>query len=476
MRAAYHRVRMLSRWDDHCNQQLKGLLVKQATSTTIDAGITTAHAPAKAPGKVTRSSAIQLKAAAGATVQARGADRSAGGDVHSRAAAGVSGASGTLPHGTAIQKSFGHHDVSGIESHQGGAASSACDSMGAMAYATGTHVAFKQSPDLHTAAHEAAHVVQQKGGVQLAGGVGQSGDRYEQHADAVADAVVAGGSAEGLLDDMAPAGGTASGTAVQHLREDENAPDPGGQCRELTQSEIITLLAKVSLRQPITPSEQLNLRTALEAMDNSTFATYLRVLDTMGILQTVLQQLYGHAGTTGGGTAQREFPVVCYRFWNAADQIDADVATANTIYGHHGIMITAVSKREISKADTERVVGSTVDDNFKLDRTYAGASGAKRYTHADMVAVLREFVPTTVVGGLWAKRVLNQSGVDLSGTSAPVQSMGAGYHKLAAVATDYSGADTFAHELGHILAEEGHTGSGLMETGSSRDKTQTGAD
>jgi hypothetical protein len=40
-------------------------------------------------------------------------------------------------------------------------------------YATGNHVAFKGAPNLHTAAHEAAHVVQQRGGVQLKGGVGQ---------------------------------------------------------------------------------------------------------------------------------------------------------------------------------------------------------------------------------------------------------------------------------------------------------------
>ncbi|MEO1271892.1 MAG: DUF4157 domain-containing protein, partial [Myxococcota bacterium] len=44
--------------------------------------------------------------------------------------------------------------------------------MGSLAYATGHTVAFKQSPDLHTAAHEAAHVVQQRAGaVQLKGGI-----------------------------------------------------------------------------------------------------------------------------------------------------------------------------------------------------------------------------------------------------------------------------------------------------------------
>ncbi|MEO8841913.1 MAG: hypothetical protein ABI704_10110 [Kofleriaceae bacterium] len=62
---------------------------------------------------------------------------------------------------------------------------------------------FAESPDLHTAAHEAAHVVQQQAGVQLKGGIdGGKGDPYEQHADAVADSVVRGESAEGLLDTM----------------------------------------------------------------------------------------------------------------------------------------------------------------------------------------------------------------------------------------------------------------------------------
>ncbi|MEO1273045.1 MAG: DUF4157 domain-containing protein, partial [Myxococcota bacterium] len=125
------------------------------------------------------------------------------------ASEGVQGSGGQLPHLNAIQHSFGRHDVTNVSSHTGGAAEKACDSMGALAYATGNSVAFKKSPDLHTAAHEAAHIVQQRAGVSLKGGVGQVGDRYEQHADAVADAVVQGKSAEGILDKMA--GGSASG-------------------------------------------------------------------------------------------------------------------------------------------------------------------------------------------------------------------------------------------------------------------------
>ncbi len=118
-----------------------------------------------------------------------------------------------MPHFDAIQQSFGGHDIGAIQAHTGGAAASASEAMGAEAYATGDHVAFKGAPDLHTAAHEAAHVVQQKAGVSLAGGVGQVGDSYEQHADQVADAVVQGKSAEPILDKMA--GGAGSSGDVQ---------------------------------------------------------------------------------------------------------------------------------------------------------------------------------------------------------------------------------------------------------------------
>ena len=132
-------------------------------------------------------------------VQAKGTPH---GDIHALAAHGTSGSSGALPHADAIQMAFGHHDVSRISAHTGGAAAEANQAMGAQAYATGDAVAFGGTPSLHTAAHEAAHVVQQRAGVSLSGGVGQTGDRYEQHADAVADQVVQGQSAEGLLDAM----------------------------------------------------------------------------------------------------------------------------------------------------------------------------------------------------------------------------------------------------------------------------------
>jgi uncharacterized protein DUF4157 len=116
--------------------------------------------------------------------------------------------------------------MSGIEAHVGGPAETASRAIGADAYATGNHAAFASSPSLHTAAHEAAHVVQQRSGVQLKGGVGTAGDAHEQHADRVADLVIAGQSAEAELDRYAGRGGS---PAVQRKPGDASSPQqPAG--------------------------------------------------------------------------------------------------------------------------------------------------------------------------------------------------------------------------------------------------------
>jgi hypothetical protein len=152
--------------------------------------------------------------------------------IHAVAASGASGAGAPLPFGDIIQGAFGPHDVSGIHSHTGAAAQDASAAIGATAYATGSDVVFSGAPDLHTAAHEAAHVVQQRAGVLLLGGVGTRGDAYEHEADAVADRVVAGGSAASLLAHYAPLTGVAGSAAVQKQASPANASPRAGASPE----------------------------------------------------------------------------------------------------------------------------------------------------------------------------------------------------------------------------------------------------
>lgn len=165
----------------------------------------------------------QARALAPVQMKSDGPDR--GADIHRAAAEGTRGSGGTLPHLSAIQHSFGRHDVSGVSAHVGGPAASASKSMGAEAYATGNDVAFTSAPTLHTAAHEAAHVVQQRAGVQLSGGVGAAGDPYENHANKVADLVVQGRSTESVLDTM---GGNESETGATQRAVQRKPGDASG--------------------------------------------------------------------------------------------------------------------------------------------------------------------------------------------------------------------------------------------------------
>jgi len=170
------------------------------------------------------------RALTGPLVQQRGAGAEQGtrGDVvHAAAATGVATPATKLPHRQALQASFGDaHDLSGVRAHVGGAAAESASAMGATAYATGNDVVLPENPSLHLVAHEVTHVVQQRAGVHLAGGVGAAGDPYEREADAIADAVVRGEH----VGDRLPgggvgggSGGTVSGPSIQRKDPDDGA-------------------------------------------------------------------------------------------------------------------------------------------------------------------------------------------------------------------------------------------------------------
>lgn len=219
--------------------------------------------PASPGSLVSRTAPLQRAPVAprpGAAVQLHaGSDAPALDDARLReaAAAGLSGAGGALPHLDRIQRSFGRHDVTGVRAHIGGSAAQASQQIGALAYASDGRVAFRATPDLHLAAHEAAHIVQQRAGVQLPGGVGAAGDAYERHADAVADLVVAGQSAEALLDQHT--GGAAAGGAVQL------AQDPGA-----ARASRVAVATSVQATRPTFPDKGGGLltRTLLEQLDD----------------------------------------------------------------------------------------------------------------------------------------------------------------------------------------------------------------
>jgi len=181
-------------------------------------GSTSDQGSGGAPGKRTLVSQLQRKGAGARDAVQRSGGALPDAEVQGAAARGVETPTSTLPYADTIATAFGHHDVSGIAAHTGPEAAATADAMGAQAYATGDHVVLGAGADLHTVAHEAAHVVQQRAGVQLKGAVGEAGDVYEQHADHVADLVVAGRSAEAALDQHAGASMSAAPTVQRSLK------------------------------------------------------------------------------------------------------------------------------------------------------------------------------------------------------------------------------------------------------------------
>lgn len=99
--------------------------------------------------------------------------------------------------------------------------------MGARAYTFGNAIAFSEPPNLDTAAHEAAHVVQQRAGISVPGNIGQTGDPYERHADSVADTVTQGRSAETLLAPYVPIANTAPLQGVVQRDGEDNFAGTG---------------------------------------------------------------------------------------------------------------------------------------------------------------------------------------------------------------------------------------------------------
>jgi hypothetical protein len=126
---------------------------------------------------------------------------------------GISGPRSSLPDLERVQASFGAgHDLSSISAHFGDRSDHANDRLGARAYTFGEHIAFRGSPTLHRAAHEAAHVVQQRGGA-LPRGLAPRDGVHERIANRVADRVQRGATATDLLP--APVRSAAPVRAIQ---------------------------------------------------------------------------------------------------------------------------------------------------------------------------------------------------------------------------------------------------------------------
>ena len=435
---------------------------------------------------------VQARQASGVTgegllahlsVQRKAGAQGASGSVHAAAVEGLTGSPQQLPHLQMIQESFGTHDVGGIQAHVGGPARAASEKMGAQAYATGDAVAFKQAPDLHTAAHEAAHVVQQRSGqVQLKGGVGEAGDRYEQHADAVADAVVQGKSAQGLLDRFAPGG---QGGAVQ-MKDD----DAAGMCMPDTAADIageLVGLLIMAVRGELTQEQLDAVATRITALSDDEFVKLFEGLKKKD--PTAVKALFNFVGDDNADKIAEkmdvEFDVPQFLFDGVSEgNVTHQVSVANTIYGRYGMKVSAPIRRipkevKISILDAAFNVSQGVLGNDKGEVNEADIDAAGAQT----VAVLDTLHPGGKLASFWFNDIIEDTvnyspGRTLHGQALAERTDAKYAGKEAVFCWEGSNADTLAHEMGHVLwGQGGHHASNknLMASGNAADTLAPGA-
>jgi hypothetical protein len=114
-----------------------------------------------------------------------------------------------LPYRGLLERSFGpQHPLDGVRVSTGPDIARLGRRLGVEAFTVGENVAFARQPDLFLAAHEAAHVVQQRAGLLPPGRIGRRGDAFEQQANEVARHVVQNESASSLLPAVTRGGST----------------------------------------------------------------------------------------------------------------------------------------------------------------------------------------------------------------------------------------------------------------------------
>ncbi len=128
---------------------------------------------------------------------------------------GAGGGGDALPHRRGMEAAFGE-DFSGVRVRVGQGAALA--SIDAHAAASGDEVSFADTqPDRRTVAHELAHVMQHRQHGAGSGGISRPGDAAEREADAIADAVEAGGRAPSVHHPAVTAAASSQPDPARHL-------------------------------------------------------------------------------------------------------------------------------------------------------------------------------------------------------------------------------------------------------------------
>lgn len=288
-----------------------------------------------------------------------------------------------IPYLDRIRSSFGRHDVSQVGAEIGGGAAEAGASLDARAFTIGEHVGFAEAPDLHTAAHEAAHVVQQRAGISLPGGIDQPGDAHERLADEVADAVVRGESAEPLLDRIVAGGsGTSPSLSIQRKPVAGGAAGPSGApapARQLPPGQHYRVAGDYAYLLDVAwysegAVEQNSRLVSVEK--NLEILTYLR---GSGMFGWATPASLAEAARTLGVPAHLKAPEITMRIGANVLAVIGLPPTSSAMVSRDGEGLRVAVRVETDEAPAGEMVvkGTTVDAVYRALETFTGMAIAK---------------------------------------------------------------------------------------------------
>ncbi len=122
-------------------------------------------------------------------------------------------------------------------------------------------------------------------------------------------------------------------------------------------------------------------------------------------------------------------------------------------------------------------MGTTLSDSYKADVSTEGTGSDHNFSNDGFEKLIKNFIPTSVIGGLWVKDFTRAGLFGIAGAEFYFKD---NYPKIAAMSGATARDDTFAHEIGHILMDAGHRDTdtagtddpeALMHRGSGRNTT-----
>jgi hypothetical protein len=336
-------------------------------------------------------------------------------------------------------------DLADVRIHTGPGAADAARALDARAFTSESDVVFghrQYRPNTvagrELLTHELVHVLQQHFGPDSGAAVSERRDPAEVEARSIASDP-ARSDADRVSEGASALVSRQEDTATEAATD--TTPEP------MSLDELLALIPRIVFGIGLDDLTRRRMEITVQRLADDAFSALFTTLAQLGVLDDLIEIL-GPVGQTLLGEMEVELKVDCFVFAGVSPSVvDQDVDFANEIYNRYGITITKASVTRVPGWITDLVIGS--------DRMVEREEGEERRA----IEWLNSIVGSRDLEAYWAVDFEQRPGSTLFGTSFPdwYRERYAG-NEFVIIGTAVRRADTFAHEIGHIVMDEGHAG------------------